>query len=382
MNVLGVGILGYGFIGKVHAYAYRTIPFHYDPAPLAVRLVGVATSRRETAEAARVHGGFEMATADWRELIERKDIHIINICSPNAAHAEQLAAAMAAGTHIYCDKPLTATMDEAEAVERAARGWKGIGQMTFHNRFYSAPQRARQLVEQGFIGTPVSLRGVYLHAGSVDPATPLKWKLRKKDGGGVLRDLGSHLLDLADWLAGPIAAIRADTRILYPTRPDGRGGTAAVDAEDHALLTVRLASGALGTLEASKIATGAEDDLRLEIHGSRGALRFSLMEPDFLEAYSLAEPDMPLGGSRGWTRIATTQRYPAPAAFPSARATSGWLRGHVHCLWHFLDAVARGAAPDPSIARGVEVQRMIACAERSVESGRWEETAPTRPEKP
>ena len=373
MTALGVGILGYGYIGKVHAYAYRTIPFHYDPPPVAVRLVGVATSRRETAEAARAHGGFEVATADWRELIERRDIHIINICSPNAAHAGQLAAAMAAGKHIYCDKPVTATVEEADAVERAARGWTGIGQMTFHNRFFSAPQRARQLIEQGFLGTPLGLRGVYLHSGSVDPSAPLRWRFRKKDGGGVLRDLGSHLLDLADWLAGPIVAVRADTRILYPTRPDGRGGTGAVDTEDHALLTVRLSSGALGTLEVSKIATGAEDDFRLELHGSRGALRFGLMEPDFLEVFSLAEPDMPLGGMRGWNRIATLQRYPAPAAFPSPRATSGWLRGHVHGLWHFLDAVAKGAAAEPSIGRGIAVQRMIDCAERSAETGRWAE---------
>ncbi len=373
MTGVGVGIIGYGFIGKVHAYAYRTIPFHYEPAPLAVRLVGVATTRPETAAAAKAHAGFETATTDWRQLVERPDIQVINICSPNAAHAEQLAAAMAAGKHIYCDKPLTATIEEAEAVQRAAAGWRGIGQMTFHNRFFSSSQRARQLVEEGAIGTVVGLRGAFLHAGSVDPEAPLKWKLRRADGGGVLRDLGSHLLDLADWLAGPIAAVRADTRILYATRPDGRGGRAEVDAEDQAVLTVRLASGGLGTLEVSKIATGVEDELRLEIHGTRGALRFNLMEPDWLEVYSLRAPDMPFGGSRGWTRVLTAQRYPAPAAFPPGRSSSGWLRGHVHCLWHFLDAVARGAPPEPSIARGVAVQGMIDCAERSARTGRWEE---------
>jgi predicted dehydrogenase len=376
METVGVGIIGYGFIGKVHAYAYRTIPFHYDPPPVAVRLVGVATARPETAEAARRHGGFETCTTDWRSLIERRDIQVINICSPNAVHPEQLAAAMAAGKHIYCDKPLTATGEEAEEVARASLAWKGIGQMTFHNRFFSAPQRARQLVEEGFIGTPLSLRAVYLHSGSVDPAVPMKWRFRKSEGGGVLRDLGSHLIDLVDWLAGPIAAVRAETRILYPTRPDGRGGSAVVDTEDQVVMAVRLASGALGTLEASKIATGAEDDLRLEIHGSRGALRFSLMEPDFLEVYDLSTPDQPLGGTRGWTRIATLQRYPAPSVFPSPRATSGWLRGHVHCLWNFLDAVARGTPAEPSLHRGVEVQRIMGCAERSVETGRWEAVSP------
>lgn len=372
MTQAGVGIIGYGFMGKVHAYGYRSIPFYYNPAPLQVRLVGVATSRQETAEAARAHGGFEIATDDWRRLVDRPDIHIIDVCSPNARHAEQVRAAMAAGKHIYCDKPLTVTMEEAEEVRRAMAGWKGIGQMTLQNRFFSSTLRARQLVEEGFIGTPVSFRAVYLHAGSVDPAVPLKWKLRKSDGGGVLRDLGSHLLDLVDWLAGPVAEIRADTRILHRTRPDGRGGRETVEAEDQVVMTVRMAGGALGTLEASKIATGAEDDLRFEINGSRGALRFDLMEPDFLETYSLSDPDTPLGGARGWKRIATVQRYPAPAGFPSPRATSGWLRGHVHCQYHFLKAVAEGRQPEPSLARGVEVQRMMDCAERSAATGAWE----------
>jgi predicted dehydrogenase len=357
--MLGVGLIGYGFIGKVHTFSHRAIPFYYDPPPLAVKLVGVATSRRQTAEAARAHGGFEVAFEDWRALVDRPDIQIIHICSPNAAHADQLVAAMAAGKHIYCDKPLTVTLEEARKVRNAMTGWKGIGQMTFQARFFSATQRARQLVEEGFLGDVIGFRAVYLHAGSVDPKAPMKWRFRKADGGGVLRDLASHVLDLMDWLIGPIVELRADTRILYPRRPDGRGGTEAVEVEDQILLTARLAGGAVGTLEASKIATGAEDDLRFEIHGTEGALRFDLMSPDFLEAYSLSDPESPIGGTRGWKRIATLQRYPAPSVFPSPRATSGWLRGHVHCLWNFLDAVARGTPAEPSLQRGVEVQRIM-----------------------
>jgi predicted dehydrogenase len=368
----GVGIIGYGFMGKVHAFGYRSIPFYYDPPPLEVRLVGVATSSPETAEAARLHGGFELATSDWRRLIERKDIAIVDICSPNPLHAEQLEAAMAAGKHIYCDKPLTVTMEEAEEVRGALAGWKAIGQVAFHNRFFSGMLRAKQLVDEGFLGTPIGFRAVYLHSGSVDPSVPLKWKLRASAGGGVIRDLGSHLLDLVDWLAGPVVEIRAETRILHPTRPDGRGGVQAVDAEDQVIFTARLAGGALGTLEASKIATGAEDDLRLEIHGTRGAIRFDLMQPDFVEMFSLSDADMPLGGSRGWKRVPALHRYPAPAGFPSARATSGWLRGHVHCQYTFLRAVAEGRQADPSISRGIDVQRLIESAEKSVKTGAWQ----------
>ena len=375
MAEYGVGMIGYGYIGKVHAWSYRNIPFFYDPAPLSVRLVAVATSHRESAEAARVHGGFESATADWRDLVARRDIQIIDIASPNAVHAEQLLAAMKAGKHIYCDKPLVVTAREADQIAHALPAWRGIGQMTFQNRFFPATLRARQLVEEGLIGKAIGLRAVYLHPGSVDPATPMKWKLRKSAGGGVLRDIGSHILDLADWLVGPIEAISATSRILHPRRPDGRGGTEAVEAEDQVVMTVRLAGGALGTLEASKISVGAEDDLRFEISGDRGALRFNLMNPDFLDAYSLSDPDTPLGGTRGWKSIATIQRYGAPAVFPPPRSTTGWLRAHAHCLYTFLSAVADGRQGEPSLARGIAVQRMMESAERSTETGTWQPVA-------
>jgi predicted dehydrogenase len=373
MRQTGVGIIGYGFMGKVHAFGYRSMPFYYDPPPLDIRLIGVATSSPGTAEAARRHGGFELATSDWRVLMERKDISIVDICSPNPLHAEQLKAAIAAGKSIYCDKPLTVTLQEADEVGAALAGWKGIGQVAFHNRFFSGMQRAKQLIDEGFLGTPIGFRAVYLHSGSVDPSVPLKWKLRATEGGGVIRDLGSHLLDLLDWLAGPIERLRAETRILYPERPDGHGGTQAVDAEDQVIFTVGMSGGALGTVEASKIATGAEDDLRVEIHGTRGAIRFDLMQPDFVEMFSLSDADAPLGGVRGWKRVPALQRYPAPAGFPSARATSGWLRGHVHCQYTFLKAVAEGHQPEPSLQQGIRVQRIMDSAEKSVKTGSWQE---------
>jgi predicted dehydrogenase len=372
MRQAGVGIIGYGFMGKVHAFGYRSIPFYYDPPPLDVRLVGVATSSQGTAEAARLHGGFQTCTADWRRLIERPDIEIVDICSPNHLHAEQLKAAMAAGKSIYCDKPLTATMPEAEDVSAAMAGWKGIGQVALHNRFFSGMQRAKQLVDEGFLGTPIGFRAVYLHSGSVDASVPLKWKLRASEGGGVIRDLGSHLLDLVDWLAGPVVEIRAETRILHPSRPDGRGGMETVDAEDQVIITARMESGALGTIEASKIATGAEDDLRVELHGLRGAIRFDLAQPDFVEIFSQSDPVLPLGGTRGWKKVPALQRYPAPAGFPSPRATSGWLRGHVHCQYTFLQAVAESRQPDPSLSRGVFLQRLMERAETSAKTGTWQ----------
>ena len=139
METLGVGIIGFGFIGKAHTYGYLNMPLYYDPVPVRTRLVGVATSREETARKAKEQGGFEFATTDWRELIARDDIQIINICSPNSQHAEQLLAAIAAGKHIYCDKPLVVTAEEARQIEAALRDAQGTGQVTLQSRFYPQP---------------------------------------------------------------------------------------------------------------------------------------------------------------------------------------------------------------------------------------------------
>ncbi len=128
----------------------------------------------------------------------------------------------------------------------------------------------------------------------------------------------------------------------------------------------------MGVMEASKIATGTEDDLRVELHGTRGAIRLDLMHPDFVEVFSLSDPGQPLGGSRGWKRIPAMNRYPAPGGLPNPRITTGWLRSHVHCQYTFLKAVAEGRQPDPSLERGIGVQRLMDCAERSAKSGHWE----------
>lgn len=372
METLGVGIIGFGFIGKVHTYGYQNMPLFYDPVPLRTKLVGVATSREETARKAAEQGAFEFGTADWRDLIARDDIQIINICTPNSRHAEQLLAAMSAGKHIYCDKPLVVSDEDAARVEAALHDYRGIGQMTFNYRFLPATLRAKQLIEEGFIGNAINFRAGYLHSGSVDPARPMRWKQLKSEGGGVLQDLGSHVVDLMDYFIGPFDSMLAETRILYPKRPNQSGEIVPVEAEDQVLMLAKLANGALGVMEASKITTGTEDELRFEIHGDKGALRFNLMDPNYLEAYDLRDSESPLGGKRGWRKIATVHRYEKPGGFPGPKFTIGWMRAHVHCLYNFLDAVAAGRPAEPSLHRGLQVQRMLAAAERSVQTRTWE----------
>jgi len=188
----------------------------------------------------------------------------------------------------------------------------------------------------------------------------------------VLQDLGSHIVDVMNHLIGPIDSVLTQTHILYPQRPNPRGELETVEADDIMLMIARLQNGAIGTIEASKIATGAEDELSFEIHGDQGALRFHCMRADYLEAYDLRAPESPLGGTRGWNKIACVQRFDKPGGFPGPKFSIGWIRAHLHSHFNFLQAIANHTQPSPSLYEGIHLQRMLAAAERSAQAGAWE----------
>ena len=371
-----VGIVGFGFIGKVHAHGYLNLPLFYDPLPLQARITHICTSREETAETGRALIGADRATTDFREITENPDIDIVHICTPNHLHKDALLSAMAHNKHIYCDKPLTATWDEAKAVRAALDTYTGTSQMTLQIRFFPCVMRARQLLDEGRIGDILQYRCSFLHGGSADPEAPLKWKLSAAAGGGVIADLGAHALDLIHYLVGDYDSILAATQIVYPDRPSPSDPTVRlnVEAEDNVMMLARMRNGALGTIEATKIATGTEDEMRFEIHGTRGALRYNQMDPHHLEFYDATAPAGPIGGTRGWTRIDTGQRYPAPAAaFPGAKLTIGWIRCHMACLANFLQSVADGKPGEPGIDHGIHVQHLIERTREAARQGAWVE---------
>jgi predicted dehydrogenase len=384
MRPYRVGILGFGFIGKVHSYGYRNLPLFYDPLPLAARITHVCTSRPETAEAGARLVGAEHAVTDFRAVTENPEVDIVHICTPNDRHKEALLSAMAHDKHIYCDKPLVADEEEAAEVREALGAYRGVAQMTLQNRFFPPVLRARRLIDEGFLGQPLEYRCAYLHAGSADPEAPLKWKLSGAAGGGVIADLASHAMDLVNHLLGDYRRLLAATRIAYPERPAAGEPQrrVPVDAEDCVMLLAEMADGCLGHLEATKIATGAEDEMRLEIHGEKGALRFNGMDPHHLEIYDRTAPDQPVGGTRGWTRVDTGQRYPAPAAkFPGPKFAIGWLRGHMACLANFLQSVAEERPAEPGLEQGLYIQHLIGACRRAAARGAWETVEP-RPEAP
>jgi predicted dehydrogenase len=348
-SIYNVGFIGFGMIGKVHAYGYRNLPLYYQPVPLPARITHICTSRQATAEQGRAMFEADHAVTDFRQVTENPAVDIVHICSPNDRHKEALLSAMAHQKHIYCDKPLVSTMAEAEEIRAALKSYRGIGQMTFHWRFYPATLRAKQLIDEGILGQPLQFRAAFLHGGSADPNAPFKWKL----AAGVIADLGAHVFDLVQHLLGDFAEINATTHKAYPHRQG---------AEDAFIALARMKSGMVGVMEGTKLATGSEDELRLEIHGSRGAIRFNGMDPHHLEVYA----------KDGWTRLDTGQRYAAPATpFPSPKVAIGWLRGHVACLANFLQAVAAHQPTQPSLEQGLYIQRIMDAACRSAQTRQW-----------
>jgi predicted dehydrogenase len=374
MKQYKAGIIGFGFIGKVHAYGYLNLPLFYDPLPLHARVTHVCTSSMATAEKGKAQINADVATTDFRAITESPDVDIVHICTPNHLHKDALLSAIRHNKHIYCDKPLVTSMAEAEEIWAAAKNYTGTAQMTLQNRFFPAVMRAKQLVDEGRLGKVLEYRAAYLHAGSANPNTPLKWKLSGASGGGVIADLASHVLDLVQHLVGDFTAVSAASHIAYPDRPSVRDPNARVpvDAEDCVMFLARNRDNALGCIEATKIATGTEDEFRFEVHGSKGALKFNSMEPHFLEVFDASQSDQPIGGISGWTRIATGQRFPSPAAaFPGVKFSMGWLRAHVACLANFLNDVALKRPGEPGLDQGVYIQYLIERVRESCKSGQW-----------
>jgi len=374
MREIGVGIVGFGLMGRVHTYGYRTLPFFFDPAPARIRLVAVCDVRRELAEKAKDEFGFEFATSDAEAVISRGDIQVVDICTPNQFHKEGLLAAIRAGKHINCDKPITGNWADAQEVQRALKGYAGVGHMQLNSRFILPALRAAQLIHEGFLGQVTQFRAGYYHAGSVDPKKPIGWK-QEAAGGGVINDLASHVVDLMECLVGPVVELRAESQILYPLRPDAAGQLIRVEAEDAVTIQARLRDGGMGIIEASKIATGTNDEIRVEIHGQRGALRFNSMEPNYLEAYSASDPEEPLGGLRGWRRVDTVSRFAKPGGWPGPKFALGFLRSHVQCLYNFISAVAENRKVRPSLEDGIRLQYLLENVRESAANGSWRKIA-------
>lgn len=366
MKTIGYAIIGWGFMGRTHAQSVRNVPLYYKDLDFRPELRAVCSRRQVSVDEARAAFGFEKTTLDWREIIADPSIDAVSICTPNDQHEQIAIAALQAGKHVYIDKPLAHNYPAAKRIADAAQTAAGVSQVCFNDRFFPSTLRAKQLAQEGRLGDITGFSCRYLHSGSLDASRNAGWK--QLSAGGVLNDLAVHALDLITWMIGFPESVFCATNRLYSQRPLPGGGiaTGSEIAEDHAVMTLRMPGGALGTVEASKIATGSNDEMFLEITGTKGAIRWNLMEPDWLYFYDNTLPEGPYGGMKGFVRIECVARYPAPGgSFLPSKNTIGWDRAHTHCMYSFLEAIAHGKQAEPSLAHGAALQRLIDLAKQS-----------------
>ncbi|MBK4349097.1 Gfo/Idh/MocA family protein [Lacisediminihabitans changchengi] len=356
---LGVALIGYAFMGRAHSNAWRQVSAAFD-VPAFERRVIVGRDPELVAEAAGRLGWAEWAT-DWRTVLERDDIDIVDICTPGNLHAEIAIAALAAGKHVLVEKPLANTLAEAEEMADAAAVAErdGIRSMVgFNYRRVPALALARRLVAEGRVGDIRQVRVSYLQDWLTDADAPMSWRLRRETAGsGALGDLASHAVDQLQFLLGePVTRVSATTNTFVPTRP-GPHGIEAVTVDDAVWATLSFGSGAMGSLEVSRVATGQKNALSVELYGSAGALRFDLEQINELWFLDATEPIE----TQGFRRILVTEpEHPYVDAWWPQGHVLGWEHSFVHELRDLLVGIADGTPVRPSFAEGLSVQRVLA----------------------
>lgn len=371
MKHLNIGLLGFGFMGKTHLWAVKNLPFFYD-LPFTAEVAAVCASERhpeKSLEIAKTYG--IPRAADETTLLNDPTIDIIDICTPNPYHFETAKAALLAGKHVLCEKPLTVTAAEGYELAELAKATGLICGTVFNNRHLAPVMRAKQLIDEGKLGRILSFDFSYRHNSCIDPDRRVGWKQTAEAGGGTLFDLGPHVIDLCHFLCGKVASVAAKSHIAFPTHLRADGSVWQTDADEAFYMICELRNGAVGNITVSKLTQGANDELAFTINGTLGSLSFSLMDPNYLNFYDATAAGSPVGGVRGYTRIECVGRYPAPATgFPTPKAPSGWLRGHIGSMAAYLTAVYEGRPAEPSFEDGAYVQTVMEAAKKSAEARR------------
>jgi predicted dehydrogenase len=396
---LRIALIGYSFMGSIHAQAWTTAPRFFDLDVVPV-LAAVCGRDKEAAQSFADKFGVGRVETDWRALVEDPEIDAVDICVPGNLHAEIAIAALQAGKHVLCEKPLANTLAEAEKMALAAeeaKAWGALAMVGFSYRRTPALAYARELVRDGRLGTIRHIRASYLQDWIVDEDFPLVWRLDKdKAGSGALGDIGAHILDLAQYVTGHrLAGISALTETFVKTRPlagsssglqalpglgtssglRGQGqdkaerGTVTVD--DAAVVIGRTAEGALATFEATRFATGRKNAIRHEVNGSLGSLAFDFEDLNELWFHDHTTPPE----SAGFRRILVTEpNHPYAGAWWPPGHGLGYDHAFVHQAADFARCIARGEQPEPSFAEGLQIQRLLDAAETSAaNNAQWQD---------
>jgi len=379
-------MVGYAFMGAAHSQAWRTVNRFFD-LPVRARMVAICGRDPANVAAAADRLGWESHCTDWRELIARDDIDVVDICTPGDSHAEIAVAALAAGKHVLCEKPLANTVEEARAMVDAAAKARASGVRSmcgFNYRRVPAVALMRDYVASGRLGAIRHVRAVYLQDWIVDPQFPLVWRLRKeRAGSGALGDIGAHIIDLTQYVTGQrITGLSGIAQTFVTERPlpvsssglaasVGNGGGdgpayGPVTVDDAALFVARLDGGAVATYEASRFATGHKNGMRVELNGSKGSVVFDLERLNELHYYDATRP----GPEQGFTRILVTEvEHPYMSAWWPPGHVIGYEHSFTHQMRDFIAAIASGQDPEPSFADALQVQQVLDAVIQSTENG-------------
>lgn len=377
---LGVGLVGHAFMGAAHSQAWRTVDRFFE-LPLHPAMAVLCGRHADTATAAAERLGWQAVETDWKSLIRRDDVQLVDICTPGDTHAEIAIAALEAGKHVLCEKPLANSVRAAEGMAEAAERARGRGvrsMVGFNYRRVPALSLARRIIADGRVGTIHHVRAQYLQDFIADPAVPMMWRLdRERAGSGALGDIGAHVVDLAQFVTGQhITGVSGLTTTFVPERPldDGSGGTARVTVDDAAAFLGRLSGGGMATFEATRFATGRKNAMRLEINGSAGSIAFDFESMNELQFHDHTEdPD-----TAGFRRIlATEPSHPYAAAWWPPGHGLGYEHTFTHQMRDLVTAIGEETDPAPSFADGLAVQRVLDAVERSAaDQSRFTEVVP------
>jgi len=367
---INVALVGYAFMGKAHSNAYRQVTPFFSPRLRPRLKVICGRSRVKVDQAAREYGWDECST-DWEAVVRREDIDLVDICTPGDLHAPIAIAAARAGKVVFCEKPLANSVAEADRMLAAVNKASVLHMLCHNYRRAPAVMLAKQLIDEGALGEIRHYRGTYLQDWIVDPAFPLGWRLDKqRAGSGALGDIAVHSIDLARFLVGEIREVAASLETFIKKRPlpenPKRKGDVTVD--DAVIALVRFASGAIGTIEASRMAPGRKNYNRFEINGSKGSIAFDLERMNELEIYLDSDPE----SVRGFRRVIVTE-----SSHPFIKAW--WPPGHIigyehtftHTVFDLLEAMADERLPSPNFADGVKNQRVMQAMENASRTREW-----------
>jgi len=362
-------MIGYKFMGKVHSNAWRQVNRFFETPFEPVMKVICGRNEEETKRAANIYG-WEEYSASWEQVVRRKDIDVIDICTPGDAHSPIALGAAEEGKVVFCEKPLANTLAEAEQMLAAVRTNKVINMLCYNYRRAPAVALAKQLIDEGRIGKIYHFRGSYLQDWIVNPAFPLVWRLEKaKAGSGALGDLSSHIIDLARFLVGEITDVAGLLKTFINERPLEAGSQklGKVDVDDAALSLVKFDNGAIGTIESSRMAPGNKNRNRFEINGSLGSLAFDLERLNELELY------MEDGANSGFkTIMVTDSTHPYMSAWYPPGHIIGYEHTFIHTVLDLLKAVDEQKLPTPNFEDGWRSQKVMEAIARASQTSSWE----------